>query len=249
MKVNGFNRMAGASCMFAVCAAALLSGCRTPDSPLVKIGAPSVPDTRIRLVPGDQLDVRFFYTPDLNDVQQIRADGKITLQLIGDIDAAGLTPPELQKKLEERYVGLVENPSVVVIARKLYHRNIFVGGSVRTPGIQAMPGHLTALEAIMQAGGFDMKEADASEVIVIRNEDGARTSYVLDLSSAIRGKEPGEPFYLHAQDIVYVQRTGAVKAAQWIDQHITQMIPQAGFTYFYNTGTGDSTIGADTSAR
>jgi 5'(3')-deoxyribonucleotidase len=76
-----------------------------------------------------------------------------------------------------------------------------------------------------------------------------RTSYVLDLSDAINGRAPSAPFYLHPQDIVYVQRTGVVKAAQWIDQHITQLIPQAGFTYSFNTGTGDSTIGADTSAR
>lgn len=101
----------------------------------------------------------------------------------------------------------------------------------------------------MLAGGFNMKEADASEVLVIRHEGGERTSHLLDLSGAISGNKLSAPFYLHAQDIVYVQRSGAVKAAQWIDQHITQLIPQAGFTYFYNTGTRDSTVGVDTSAR
>lgn len=229
--------------------AVLLSGCASPDTSYVKIGEVSAPDTRVMLMPGDQLDIRFFYTPDLNDVQLIRADGKITLQLVGDIDVAGLTPPELQQKLEERYAGLIDKPTVAVIARKLNHRNIYVAGSVKTPGVQPMPGHLTALEAIMLAGGFNMKEADASEVLVIRHEGGERTSHLLDLSGAISGNKLSAPFYLHAQDIVYVQRSGAVKAAQWIDQHITQLIPQAGFTYFYNTGTRDSTVGVDTSAR
>ncbi|QHI70272.1 polysaccharide biosynthesis/export family protein [Tichowtungia aerotolerans] len=239
----------GISRVIVAVAAVLLAGCKTPDSQFVKIGGVSAPDTRVTLAPGDQLDIRFFYTPELGDIQEIRADGKITLQLIGDVDAAGLTPPQLQKKLEESYAGLIEKPSVAVIARKLNHRNIYVAGSVKTPGLLPMPGHLTALEAIMQAGGFDMKEADSSEVVVIRNNRGVRTSYVVDLSNAINGKAPSKPFYLHAQDIVYVQRTGAVKAAQWINQHVTQLIPQAGFTYFYNSGTGDSTIGVDTSAR
>lgn len=246
MNIKKRHYSAGAACLLA----ALLAGCQSPDSPLVKIGEPSMPDTRVTLAPGDELDLRFFYTPELNDIQVIRADGKITLQLVGDVSAAGLTPPELQKTLEERYAGLIEKPSVAVIARQLYHRNIYVGGSVRLPGVLPMPGHLTALEAIMMAGGFDMKEADSGEVLVIRREPGGeRSAHVIDLSDAICGKEPGQPFYLHAQDIVYVQRTGAVKAAQWIDQHITRLIPQAGFTYFYNTGTGQSTIGLDTSAR
>jgi protein involved in polysaccharide export with SLBB domain len=248
MNTDRFQYKTGAvSRIVAVVAVMLLAGCKTPDSPQVKVGSVSSPDTRVTLTPGDQLDIRFFYTPDLNDVQAIRADGKITLQLVGDVDAAGLTPPELQKKLEERYAGLIEKPSVAVIARTLNHRNIYVAGSVKTPGVMPMPGHLTALEAIMQAGGFDMKEANAGEVLIIRNLNGTRTSYVLDLSGAISGNVPTEPFYLHAQDIVYVQRTGVVKAAQWIDQHITQLIPQAGFTYFYSSGP--NTVGLDTSAR
>lgn len=245
MKTDRFHYTAGIACILAV----LITGCQTPESPHVKTGKVSAPDTRVVLTPGDQLEVRFFYTPDLNDLQVIRADGKITLQLVGDVDVAGLTPPQLQKKLEERYAGLIEKPSVAVIARKLNHRNIYVAGSVKTPGVQPMPGHMTALEAIMLAGGFNLKEANPEEVLVIRSENGVRTSYVLDLGNEIGGKEPSKPFYLHAQDIVYVQRTGVVKAAQWIDQHITQLIPQAGFTYSYNTGTKDTSVGVDTSAR
>lgn len=250
MKTKRPFSLSDVSRIFTVALAALLfAGCQSPDSEYVKIGGVSSPDTRVVLAPGDELDIRFFYTPDLNDIQLIRADGKITLQLIGDVEAAGLTPPQLQKKLEEQYAGIIEKPSVAVIAREMNHRNIYVAGSVKLPGLQVMPGHLTALQAVMQAGGFDMTEADPSEVVVIRNQDGRRVSYVIDLGDAISGNVPNEPFYLHAQDIVYVQRTGAVKAAQWIDQHVTQLIPQAGFTYFYNTGTGESTIGLDTSAR
>jgi protein involved in polysaccharide export with SLBB domain len=249
MKVNSLKKSAGIACIAVIgMMALLLTGCQSPDLKPIKAGAGlSTPDTRVVLAPGDQLDIRFFYTPELNDLQLIRADGKITLQLVGDVDAEGKTPSELQQALEKKYTGLIEKPSVAVIARNLNHRNIYVAGSVKTPGLLPMPGHTSALEAIMQAGGFDMKEADTKEVIVIRNEDGERTAYALDLSGSINGEMPNDPFYLHAQDIVYVQRTGAVKAAQWINQHITQLIPQTGFTFFHTSGP--NTIGIDTSAR
>jgi len=249
MKTNSLRESAGTVCIAAICMMALLlTGCQSPDMKPIKPSAGlSAPDTRVVLAPGDQLDIRFFYTPELNDLQLIRADGKITLQLVGDVDAAGKTPSELQKALEKKYTGLIEKPSVAVIARNLNHRNIYVAGSVKTPGLLPMPGHTSVLEAIMQAGGFNLKEADAKNIIVIRNENGERTAYALDLSETISGEMPNDPFYLHAQDIVYVQRTDAVKAAQWINQHITQLIPQAGFTFFHTSG--DNTIGVDTSAR
>jgi polysaccharide export outer membrane protein len=249
MKVNRSTGIAGLSCLAAVILTALLlTGCKSPEIKSVKpVAGMSGPDMRVVLAPADQLEIRFFYTPELNDIQLIRADGKITLQLVGDILAAGLTPSQLQERLQELYSGLIEKPSVAVIARNLSHRNIYVAGAVMTPGMQPMPGHITALEAIMQAGGFDMKEADTGEVVIIRNENGKRMAYSLDFDDAINGKAPHEPFYLHPQDVVYVQRSEVVKTAQWINQHITQLIPQTGFTYFYESG--GHTVGADTSAR
>lgn len=247
MKANPSQKIAGLIYLSAVTLAALiLTGCQSPDS-VKPVAGLSAPDTRVVLTPGDQLEIRFFYTPELNDLQVIRADGKITLQLVGDVEAAGLTPPQLQEKLQDRYAGLIEKPSVAVIARNLYHRNIYVAGSVMTPGMLPMPGHLTVLEAIMQAGGFDVEVADTKNVVVIRSENGQRTAFALNLDDALNGEEPNDPFYLHAQDIVYVQRTGVVKASQWINQHITQLIPQAGFTLFHASGA--NTFGIDTSAR
>lgn len=206
----------------------------------------SLPDTNVTLAPGDLVDVKFFYTPELNESQQIRADGKITLQLAGDVPAAGLTPAELQKALEQKYTGLIENPSVAVIVRAMNHRNVYVGGSVNRPGMLEMPGDMTALSAIMQAGGFNLREAKLKNVLVIRQNDGARTVFSLDVRDALKGDAPPAPFYLHPQDIVYVPRTTIVNVGQWVDQHITRIIPQPGFMYSHTSG--GSTIGLDTSA-
>ena len=233
----------------AIIAASLsLAGCKTQTTnPVKPYKGLSKPDNRVALMPGDLLEIKFFYTPELNESQQIRADGRISLQLVGDVTAAGLNPAQLKKVLEKKFTGLIDRPSVVVIPREMQHRKVYVSGSVQDPGVFDLYYNMTALSAIMEAGGFNPEEAELSNIIVLRRAGDAIKTYCLDFQDALNGNTPHAPFYLHAQDIVFVQRTGVVKTAQWISQHINEMIPQFGFTYFYNTGTGDSTIGVDTS--
>jgi protein involved in polysaccharide export with SLBB domain len=202
-----------------------------------------MPDARVILAPGDLVDVKFFYTPELNESQNIRPDGKITLQLAGEVMAAGLTPSQLQSDLENKYTGLIEKPSVAVIARTLYHRNVYIGGAVNTPGMIEMPGDLTALSAVIRAGGFNMREAELENVIVIRQEGATRKAYSLNFKEELKGDVPEAPFYLHAQDIVYVPRTRIVNVGQWVDQHINKIVPQFGFTFLQTSG--NTTIGYD----
>ncbi len=227
---------------------ALLTGCKTAEVKNIK-PPESKPDVNVVLLPGDQIDIKFFYTPELNELQAIRPDGKISLQLVGEVMAAGFTPSQVQDKLKEQYTGLIEKPSVVVIARELVHRSVYVAGSVYKPGLVPMPGHLTALSAIMNAGGFDMSSADPKEVHIIRHENGKRQIYTLNFKDTMDGESIDAPFYLHAQDIVYVPRTDIVKVGQWIDQYITQMIPKTGFSMFYDTGSDNKIIGVDTTSK
>ena len=221
-----------------------LTGCRTVDTKGAEKMC-SMPDARVILAPGDLVDVKFFYTPELNESQNIRPDGKITLQLAGEVMAAGLTPSQLQSDLEKKYAGLIEKPSVAVIARTLNHRNVYIGGAVNRPGMIEMPGDLTALSAILQAGGFNPREASLENVLVIRQEGETRKTFCLDFREDLEGGIPQAPFYLHAQDIVYVPRTKIVDAIQWVDQHINKIVPQFGFTYYHTAG--NNTIGVDTS--
>ena len=109
-----------------------------------------------------------------------------------------------------------------------------------TAGIFDMPGAMTALEAIMQAGGFDMRKAEPRNVIVIRYRTEQRYAYKLNLESATKGDET-EPFYLEPKDIVYVPRTKIAKLGQWVDQHINQIIPDTGL--FFMKTHGNSTVG------
>ncbi len=193
------------------------------------------------LAAGDTVEFKFFHNPELNDAQTIRPDGKITLQLVGEIMAQGKTPMELRTELIKRYTPELRTPEVTVIVRSLYDRRVYVGGEVKTPGLIAMPGQLTALEAIMQAGGFDLRTAKIKKVVVIRHKNNKWHGYVLDYKNALKTGE-GQPFYLEPRDIVYVSRTNIAKLNQWIDQYISKMIPKTGTSFTYPAGAGFITV-------
>jgi protein involved in polysaccharide export with SLBB domain len=200
---------------------------------------------KVTLAAGDIIEVKFFYNPELNDSQTIRPDGKITLQLVGDVIAQGKTPTVLRDELRKHYTPELRNPEVAVIVRSLFGRRVYVGGEVKNAGLIQMPGNMTALEAIMQAGGFDPRTAKTSNVVIIRNKDGKIYGCALDLTETLRGNE-SQPFYLEPQDIVYVPRTTIAKVNQWIDQYITKMIPRTGLAILYPTTWG--AVSVDTSA-
>jgi polysaccharide export outer membrane protein len=133
-----------------------------------------------------------------------------------------------------------EDLEVAVIVRSFQNRRVFVGGQVMSPGVVEIPGKLTVLEAVMQAGGFDMREAEIRNIIVIRHKKDKRYGYSLNLKPMMTGGEI-QPFFLEPQDIVYVPRTEIAKAGQWVDQHINRLIPQTGF--FFTRVSGNTTIG------
>jgi len=198
---------------------------------------------KVTLGPGDGVDIKFFYNPELNDSQTVRPDGKIALQLVGEVTAQGKTPAELRDELKNLYAPQLKNPEVVVIVRALVDRRVYVGGEVKTPGLLPLPGRLTALEAIMQAGGFDPKTACVSNVVVIRHKDGKRYGGTINFKEALQGRN-GNPFYLEPNDIVYVPRSTIAKVNLWIDQYINKIVPRTGLNIFYPLGAG--TIGMDT---
>jgi len=102
-----------------------------------------------------------------------------------------------------------------------------VTGSVLEPGRIPMERPMTALEAIMSAGGFDAHTAEVRNVVVIRHAEGRRCGFLINFKPVLQG-EKGSPFYLKPMDIVYVPRTTITKVNQWIDQHINRMLPDLG---------------------
>jgi polysaccharide biosynthesis/export protein len=180
-----------------------LGGCQSPTAQYTNSPgkAPLHPEA-IVLRAGDVLRVSFPGSPNLDtQPQPIRRDGYITLPLINDVKAAGMTPVELEKDLAKRYASqLVSKEVSVTVVSSPYA--IYVTGAVLRPGKISSDHPISALEAIMEAGGFDYTKANLKGVRVIRHEGEKATNFTLNLKDALKGK--GEPFYLKPSDIVYV---------------------------------------------
>lgn len=222
---------------------------------LVAAGCSSMPTTEktaeemaaepappITLKPGDQIELKFYHAPELNDLVTVLPDGTVNLQLIGQVVAEGKTPVELREELIGLYAGQLRTPEVVVIPRKLYDQRVYVGGEVYKPGMLEMVGRLTAIEAIMEAGGFDLTNAELANVVVIRHREGKLYGCTLDLRDAVEGKA-GEPFYLQQHDIVFVPRTAISRLNVWIDQHVNNLIGNLGSFWQYDTASQSHTYG------
>jgi len=176
------------------------------QTPAVSTSAPTVPANSAPaayvLREGDILKVSFPGSPNLNSQQQIRSDGKITLPLIGEVNAAGLTPDALQKKLMDLYAPQLSTKEVTVEVQNSSFP-VYVTGAVLRPGKISSDHPITALEAIMEAGGPDYTKANLKDVKVIRQEGNQTKNYILNLKRVMDGKE-SEPFYMKPSDIIYV---------------------------------------------
>ncbi len=204
----------------------------------------AVPKPRLTLASGDIIEIKFTFANQFDETVTVTPDGKIQLKLIGDLTVAGKTPGELREELRELYAGQLKYPDIAVIVRSLEDRRVYVGGEVHNPGQIPMPGKLTALEAIMHAGGFDPTRAKTKDIIVIRHKDGQRFGYKIDYRKALAG-EIDKPFFLEPFDIVWVPTTTIVKVNQWIDQYINRVIPQTGFHYSQTVGDGSVGVSID----
>ena len=151
---------------------------------------------------GDTLVISFPGAPNLNTSQKIRRDGRITLPVVGEFKAAGLTPSDMEKQLVKLYEKeLVQKEVSVTVESSVFP--VFVTGAVLRPGKVVSDRPLTALEAIMEAGGFDYARANLKAVTVIRHENGQTLHHKLDLKKVLKGGQ-GEPFQIKPSDIIYV---------------------------------------------
>lgn len=194
---------------------------------------------------GDVVEIMFINSPQFNTKQAVRPDGVILLPLIGEVTVEGKTIPDLTQELTRLYTNQLKYPELVV---SLSARRVYVGGEVQKPGAIDVQGRVTALDAIMQAGGFLTQTAALNNVIIIRHEGDERYGCSIDVSNTFKGKSEKQ-FYLKPNDIVYVPRTTIVKVNAWVDQYIEQIIPQVGFLYTsqHRTTNATRTLGYDTS--
>jgi len=178
----------------------------------------------VQLRPGDVVRIKFAYWPELDEQQAVRPDGKIALQLVGEVQAEGFTPLALQEQLVALYATKLNGPVISVILENASSHRAYIGGEVYNPGLIVLEGRRTLLSGIMQAGGPIKESARLKDVIVVRQQNGKQLAMRVDLRKALN-KPESDPFYLEPQDVVYVPRTAIDRVDQWVDQYINKIIP------------------------
>lgn len=213
-----------------IIACLLLSACATVQDPVTAGSAkallPPYPAKDYLLHPGDQLDIKFFNNPELNELLvTIRPDGRISLQMAPEVMADGLTPAQLTEQLTKIYEKELVNPGITVIVRSFTSQRVFVDGEVFKPGMVNLVGPMTVLQSIAEAGGCK-ETADLSQVIIIRRTpDRKIVNIVTNLEDAVYGVDKEQDVALTAYDIVYVPRSAIANVNVWVDQYIRKNIP------------------------
>lgn len=182
----------------------VLPGCSNvnPPPPVPAEAYQSKPSAN--LAPGDEINVSFSGAPELNTTQKIQPNGKVSLPTIGDVTAAGRSINSLQSTLTSMYQPHLQDPTVLV-SLETAAAGVYVGGEVLRPGKIPLDRPMTALEAVMEAGGFS-KFANPKQVIVIRKQSGRQQRYVLNMNDALAGYETS-PFYVRPFDVIYVKQS------------------------------------------
>lgn len=141
-----------------------------------------------RIGPEDLLDISVWKNPELSRTVPVRPDGKVSLPLVNDIRAAGLTPTELRQQLIDRLAEFIPAPEVAVIVREVHSMKVAVVGSVKTPGRYELKSAATVLEMIALAQGFT-DFASRDRIVVLRQENGETTRIPFNYRKMAAGDE------------------------------------------------------------
>ena len=205
-------------------AALLALGC-VGDGALPIVAGPEALDLgEYRIQAGDLIDVSFELNPELNVQAIVRPDGKISLQMVGEVDAENRTPSELKEDLRQAYAAELRAPEISVSVVSMAAR-IYVDGQVEKPGEYVWSRQITALQAVALAGGL-RETATKDEIVVLRRtQNGAPEAITIDLEHAKTGQGESRDVYLAPYDLVVVPESGIAEMNRWVDQYIRQNIP------------------------
>lgn len=184
---------------------------------------------------GDLLSVKFFFNKELSEDVMVRPDGRISLQLIPEVMAAGRTPAGLVEVLRGLYSTQLDRPEIAVIVRSFSAQRIYVDGEVMKPGELVMSGPLTVMQAIARAGGVTYNAQPRHVLLIRRDVDGSPRVLELSLKKARKNATPERDPVLIPFDVVYVSKSGIAHVNAWVDQYIRKNIPvDFGFRYDIN---------------
>jgi len=151
----------------------------------------------------DVLDISVWKEAELTRTVPVRPDGKISLPLLNDVQAAGLTPTQLAEKIKTDLTKFVTDPQVTVIVAQINSQRVYIMGEVGRAGAYPLLPDMTFLQALSSAGGFT-QFAKLRKIYMFRTENGKQVKYPFDYKDVISGKNPEQNVVLKAGDTIVV---------------------------------------------
>jgi protein involved in polysaccharide export with SLBB domain len=177
-----------------------------------------------RLLAGDRINVKFPYHHNSDQELPVRPDGKISLDVTGEIMAEGLTPAELADIVKTRSSRFLRNPEVVVVVLAIGDRRVYVGGEVNRPGFVTIQEGMTPLQAVMAVGGFKDSALKSDVLYIARASSGDYNASRVDLEEVVTNGSP-ETVRLVANDVVYVPAKRISNLGLFVKQYIRDILP------------------------
>ena len=160
-------------------------------------------DSSYKIGPQDVLRIDVWKEAEISRAVPVRPDGKISLPLLNDVQASGLTAMELANNITEGLKKFINSPQVTVSVTEINSRRVYVTGEVSKPGAYPLLPNMTALQAVTSAGGFT-QFARTKNIYILRNEGGKQTKYPFNYNDVVKGKRPDDNITLQPGDTIVV---------------------------------------------
>lgn len=211
---------------------ALAAGCAGREergpSAFVLPSSPAPQESEYLIQPGDTIDITFYYHPDSSQQNLlVRPDGKVYLPLFGEVQAGGLTAPQIAEEVTKRASVNLRDPKVAVNVKSMNLNRVWVGGEVVKPGYINYTSGLTAVQALVQAGGWK-DTADLAEVVLLQKVSERSNEYrptKINLQKVVELGDVKADIPLSASDVLVLPKTGIARANLWVQQYVINMIP------------------------
>jgi polysaccharide export outer membrane protein len=164
---------------------------------------PATDNPNYLIGPDDELSVSIWREPDISRSVPVRPDGKISLPLVNDVQAVGLTPMQLGAEITTRLKKFIADPQVTIIVTRINSQRIFILGEVPRAGAYPMLPNMTVLEALSSAGGLTAF-AKQTKIHVLRVEDGKQLTLPFNYKEAVRGQHSEQNIVLRPGDTIVV---------------------------------------------
>ena len=164
---------------------------------------PATTDPNYQIGVQDVLDISVWKEPDVSRMVPVRPDGKISLPLLNDIQAAGLTPAQLTQEITSGLTKYMTNPQVTVIVNQINSQRFYIVGSVSRAGAYLLLPGMTVLQALSNAGGFS-EFANLKKIYVLRKENGKEEKLPFNYKDVSAGKHTEQNIVVQAGDTIFV---------------------------------------------